>query len=79
MGRRDTPRPAPGNKNGQARLGRPGHLLTHGAEGTRTPDPLVANQMLSQLSYSPERSRAEDPTGPPLLFLNVIDSGLRVN
>ena len=24
-----------------------------GAEGTRTPDPLLAKQMLSQLSYSP--------------------------
>lgn len=24
-----------------------------GAEGTRTPDPLAASQMLSQLSYSP--------------------------
>ncbi len=26
----------------------------HGAEGIRTPDPLVANEVLSQLSYSPE-------------------------
>jgi hypothetical protein len=25
-----------------------------GAEGIRTPDPLVANEVLSQLSYSPE-------------------------
>ena len=24
-----------------------------GAEGTRTPDPLIANEVLSQLSYSP--------------------------
>ena len=27
---------------------------TGGAEEARTPDPLVANQVLSQLSYSPE-------------------------
>ena len=28
-----------------------------GAEGARTPDLLVANQMLSQLSYSPSQKR----------------------
>jgi hypothetical protein len=29
-----------------------------GAEGTRTPDPLIANEVLSQLSYSPVPLRA---------------------
>ena len=29
---------------------------TGGATGTRTPDPLLAKQMLSQLSYRPENS-----------------------
>jgi hypothetical protein len=29
-----------------------------GAEGTRTPDPLIANEVLSQLSYSPVPRRA---------------------
>jgi hypothetical protein len=27
--------------------------LDHGAEGNRTPDPLLAKQVLSQLSYRP--------------------------
>ncbi len=31
----------------------PGEALAGGAEGTRTPDPLLAKQVLSQLSYSP--------------------------
>jgi hypothetical protein len=30
-------------------------VATSGAEGSRTPDLLVANQMLSQLSYGPSR------------------------
>ena len=29
----------------------------HGADGIRTHDPLVANQVLSQLSYRPPRPR----------------------
>ena len=29
------------------------HTGRGGAEGTRTPDPLIANEVLSQLSYSP--------------------------
>jgi hypothetical protein len=28
-------------------------LINGGAEGTRTPDPLLAKEVLSQLSYSP--------------------------
>ena len=32
----------------------PGELATGGADRIRTDDPLVANQVLSQLSYSPE-------------------------
>ena len=28
--------------------------ITSGAEGIRTPDPLLARQVLSQLSYNPE-------------------------
>ena len=28
--------------------------ISGGAEGIRTPDPLLAKQVLSQLSYSPE-------------------------
>ena len=30
-------------------------MLNDGADGIRTHDPLVANQVLSQLSYRPER------------------------
>ena len=30
-----------------------GKVMIGGAEGTRTPDPLLAKQVLSQLSYSP--------------------------
>src|ERR1700720_3919678 len=33
------------------------YLLTSGAKGTRTPDPLLAKQVLFQLSYSPARRR----------------------
>ena len=29
------------------------HKVTHGDEGIRTPDPLLARQVLSQLSYTP--------------------------
>ena len=29
-------------------------MISHGAEEDRTPDPLLAKQVLSQLSYSPE-------------------------
>ena len=33
---------------------KPAHYESNGGpEGIRTPDPLVANQVLSQLSYSP--------------------------
>jgi hypothetical protein len=48
--------------------------ITHnfrGAEGVRTPDLLVANQALSQLSYSP-RLNAEHSPGPTLLSLTTI-------
>ena len=31
-----------------------GHLKLGGGKGTRTPDPLLAKQMLSQLSYAPK-------------------------
>jgi hypothetical protein len=31
-------------------------LLGSGAKGTRTPDPLLAKQVLFQLSYSPRRA-----------------------
>ena len=40
----------------------------HGADGIRTHDPLVANQVLSQLSYRPERENkitACTLTAPP--------------
>ena len=30
------------------------HKVTHGDEGIRTPDPLLARQVLSQLSYTPK-------------------------
>jgi len=33
--------------------------LTCGAKGARTPDPLLAKQVLFQLSYSPEMSPAK--------------------
>src|SRR5260370_38423778 len=42
--------------------------LHHGADGIRTHDPLVANQVLSQLSYRPEsatRSRVAPRPRPP--------------
>jgi hypothetical protein len=43
-------------------------LLTSGAKGTRTPDPLLAKQVLFQLSYSPARrpyqgTRSAAPSG----------------
>jgi hypothetical protein len=36
-----------------------------GAEGTRTPDPLIANEVLSQLSYSPVPQGADNAQSPP--------------
>jgi hypothetical protein len=36
-------------------------LLTSGAKGTRTPDPLLAKQVLFQLSYSPVPRRFSSP------------------
>ena len=45
-----------------------GFSLGDGADGIRTRDPLVANQVLSQLSYSPSKvvglGRVELPTSP---------------
>jgi hypothetical protein len=38
-------------------------LLTCGAKGTRTPDPLRAKQVLFQLSYSPELRRSKGTCG----------------
>src|SRR5947207_9556116 len=38
-------------------------LLTCGARGTRTPDPLLAKQVLFQLSYSPELRRSKGTCG----------------
>jgi hypothetical protein len=35
-----------------------------GAKGTRTPDPLLAKQVLFQLSYSPELRRSKGTCGP---------------
>src|SRR6476620_6174668 len=35
-----------------------------GAEGTRTPDPLIANEVLSQLSYSPVPQGADNAQRP---------------
>jgi hypothetical protein len=36
-----------------------------GAKGTRTPDPLLAKQVLFQLSYSPGKPAVLPPTGDP--------------
>ena len=51
--------------------------LFGGAEGTRTPDPLHAKQVLSQLSYSPTNSGEmnEDATRNNLLTHPTITSG----
>ena len=37
-----------------------GKVMIGGAEGTRTPDPLRAKQVLSQLSYSPTVSEPRE-------------------
>ena len=37
-----------------------GKVMIGGAEGTRTPDPLNAIEVLSQLSYSPTRWVVKD-------------------
>src|SRR5436305_14545393 len=38
-------------------------VLPGGAKGTRTPDPLLAKQVLFQLSYSPARRRSKGTRG----------------
>ena len=43
-------------------------MFSYGAEGDRTPDLLIANEALSQLSYSPTKdgkSTARPPFGQP--------------
>ncbi len=45
--------------------------VTGGAEGIRTPDLLIANQPLSQLSYGP--TQAAHCTGPPGIFKTLPD------
>jgi hypothetical protein len=43
-------------------------MFSDGAEGDRTPDLLIANEALSQLSYSPTKdgkSTAQPPFGQP--------------
>ena len=42
----------------RAKVDLPGIGAPGGAEGTRTPDPLLAKQVLSQLSYGPTRKRS---------------------
>ena len=42
----------------------------YGAEGIRTPDPLVANEVLSQLSYSPKILRSKLLSYSHLMFLS---------
>jgi hypothetical protein len=39
-------------------------VFAGGAKGTRTPDPLLAKQVLFQLSYSPELRRSKGTCGP---------------
>src|SRR6266487_739355 len=39
-------------------------VFAGGAKGTRTPDPLLAKQVLFQLSYSPESRRSKGTCGP---------------
>ena len=41
-------------------------IVNGGAEGDRTLDLLIANQSLSQLSYSPKRNSINKPAGPPV-------------
>src|SRR5712691_929075 len=49
---------------------RPGRLVTrNGADGIRTHDPLVANQVLSQLSYRP---RTENRAGAPARVAELL-------
>ena len=56
-----------------------------GAEGIRTLDPLVANQVLSQLSYSPVVQEAKTNTRPIIVGLSGVEpltsrlSGVRSN
>ena len=43
-------------------------MFSYGAEGDRTPDLLIANEALSQLSYSPTKdgkTTAQPPFGQP--------------
>ena len=36
------------------------HQCRGGGEGIRTPDPMVANHVLCQLSYTPDKTEARD-------------------
>ena len=43
------------------------NAMVNGAEGIRTPDPLVANEVLSQLSYSPEMNSTSGEGRVPMI------------
>ncbi len=48
------------------------HKVTHGDEGIRTPDPLLARQVLSQLSYTPASSRFNSIIGTQHLAFRLF-------
>ena len=50
---------------------RPKDLRSGGADRDRTGDPLLAKQVLSQLSYSPDISGAGTQSPRPLIFSNA--------
>ena len=52
-----SPTIAPNEQMRRTRDADTAHCNAGGATGTRTPDPLLAKQMLSQLSYRPRKAK----------------------
>src|SRR5690606_8729640 len=71
--RPEGPRPPAGCRKAPRRQTAAGPHLADGPAGARTPDLLVANQALSQLSYRPDGRERRGRLPPPLSFVMILN------
>jgi hypothetical protein len=67
------------NATGRPRKSKPARALLYGADRDRTGDPLLAKQVLSQLSYRPLLFLPRSPNLPASRTSNVSTPHLRWN